>query len=30
MFSEDELAQPRGFREINRTELIRYFTVTGC
>ena len=29
-FSEDELAQPRGFPEINRVELIRHFTVTGC
>jgi len=29
VFSEEELAQLRGFPEINRAELIRHFTLTG-
>lgn len=29
MFSEEELAGLRGFPEVTRAELIRYFTVTG-
>jgi hypothetical protein len=29
VFSEEELAQLRGFPEINRAELIRYFTLTS-
>ncbi len=28
VFSEEELAQLRGFPEIGRSELIRYFTLT--
>ena len=30
VFSEDELAQLRGFPEINRTDLIRHFTLTSA
>lgn len=30
VFSDEELAQLRGFPEINRAELIRYFTLTGA
>ena len=30
MFSAEELARLRGFPEINRAELIRYFTLTGA
>lgn len=30
VFSEEEQAQLRGFPEINRTELIRHFTLTGA
>ena len=29
VFSEEELARLRGFPEITRAELIRYFTLTG-
>jgi hypothetical protein len=30
VFSEEELARLRDFPEINRTELIRHFTLTGA
>ena len=30
VFSEEELAQLRGFPEIGRVELIRHFTLTGA
>jgi TnpA family transposase len=30
VFSAEELARLRGFPEINRAELIRYFTLTGA
>ena len=30
VFSDEELAQLRGFPEINRVELIRHFTLTGA
>ncbi len=30
VFSEEELAQLRGFPEISRAELIRYFTLTSA
>jgi hypothetical protein len=30
VFSAEELARLRGFPEINRADLIRYFTLTGA
>jgi hypothetical protein len=30
VFSEQELARLRGFPEITRAELVRYFTLTGA